>query len=152
MIATFTTFIGSNYNRKVLLGILLVIISSFTLIHWKESMHDRHNERGFKNESFVLYPDILTVGQLMEYLKWPDQKACDRVGYYGGVLIKFDNMSFFDGQKAICLKTGIAPQVGNCIVYSIGINNEWSFDETMEKYGCHVGLVLLYNVRFVIKY
>ena len=55
-------------------------------------------------------------------------------------MIKFDNLSFFDGHKAICLDKGIAPQVNNCIVYSFGINHEWSFDEAMEKYGCHVGL------------
>lgn len=60
------------------------------------------------------------------------------MGYYGGVMIDADNVSFLDGQKAICLDKGVAPQKGNCIVYSIGINNEWSFDDTMEKFGCHV--------------
>ena len=29
----------------------------------------------------------------------------------------------------------VEPEVNNCLVYSFGINNEWSFDETMEKYG-----------------
>jgi len=74
----------------------------------------------------------------MEILKWPVPKACERVGYYGGELVRYDNITFFDGQKAICLDKGTAPEVEKCIVYSIGINNEWSFDDAMEKYGCQV--------------
>ncbi len=144
-----TSYMGSNHIRKVLLVISLIfIVTSFTVIQWKEGLllnglHNLQSERVvIKNESSRFFDwDYLAVDQLMEYLKWPHQKACERVGYYGGVLINYDNLSFYDGQKAICLDKGVAPQVNNCIVYSIGINNEWSFDDTMEKYGCKVGFV-----------
>ena len=155
---------GSNHLRKVLLGISLVfIVTSFTVIQWKEGLllnglHNLQNERVIvlKNQSgSSTFSDLdnWTFSQLMEYLKWPaDQKACERVGYYGGVLITYNNLSFYDGQKAICLDKGVAPQVNNCIVYSIGINNEWSFDDTMEKYGCNVGFlkIIRYNLSIYL--
>lgn len=149
-----TSCFGANYLiRRVLVGaFLLTIAISLTVIQWKEirllnGIHDLHdlrinNEKNLRNNesgSSFLDLNVWTVDQLMEYVQWPEQKACERVGYYGGVLIKSDNVSFFDGHKAICLDKGIGPQVNNCIVYSFGINNEWSFDDTMEEYGCHVG-------------
>ena len=46
---------------------------------------------------------------------------------------------FYDGQKAVCLiPHSVAPDPSSCLVYSFGIDNDWSFDETMEKYGCEV--------------
>lgn len=48
------------------------------------------------------------------------------------------NPSGLDGQKAICLDPAVAPQPGRCLIYSIGINNEWSFDDAMEQYGCEI--------------
>jgi hypothetical protein len=48
------------------------------------------------------------------------------------------NPSGIDGQKAVCMDPQVAPNPENCLVYSFGINNEWSFDEQMENYGCRV--------------
>lgn len=54
---------------------------------------------------------------------------------FGGVR----NLRGLDGQKAVCLDPQVAPQPGDsCLIYSIGINDEWSFDDIMEKYGCKV--------------
>jgi len=47
-----------------------------------------------------------------------------------------------EGQKAICLDDGIAPIVHECLLYSIGINYEWNFDDTMESYGCQVAYII----------
>ncbi len=79
-----------------------------------------------------------SYSELMEYIKWTNQPACERVGYYGGVITKFMGQALMDGQKAICLDNGTQPKMDDCLVYSIGINNDWSFDEAMERYGCHV--------------
>jgi hypothetical protein len=55
---------------------------------------------------------------------------------FGGKMLK--NPSGKDGQKAVCIDPQVAPQARNCLVYSFGISNDWSFDEDMEKYGCQV--------------
>jgi hypothetical protein len=78
----------------------------------------------------------LTPELIIEYFKWSNQTSCKLTHDFGGKMMR--NPSGFDGQKAVCLDDKIAPQPGSCIVYSFGINNEWSFDETMEDYGCQV--------------
>ncbi|XP_035222899.1 methyltransferase-like protein 24 isoform X2 [Stegodyphus dumicola] len=42
-----------------------------------------------------------------------------------------------DGDKIICQDAG-APLKPPCIVYSFGGNDEWSFEEDIEKFGCKV--------------
>jgi hypothetical protein len=39
---------------------------------------------------------------------------------------------------------GVAPTPGSCTVLSFGINNEWSFDDAMEEYGCDVSFEIIY--------
>jgi hypothetical protein len=83
--------------------------------------------------------DTLTGEQLTDYLSWSNSGACNLVQDFGGVMISVDRVPAIDGQKAVCLdRPHLAPSLGGCVVYSFGINNEWSFDETMEKYGCQV--------------
>ncbi|XP_070555793.1 uncharacterized protein [Ptychodera flava] len=41
-----------------------------------------------------------------------------------------------DGGYDVCFDVDIKP--GNCIVYSVGIRNMWSFDDAMANYGCNV--------------
>ncbi|XP_032796615.2 methyltransferase-like protein 24 [Daphnia magna] len=78
----------------------------------------------------------LTPEQIIEYLMWSNQTSCKLSHDFGGKMLK--NPSGLDGQKAVCLDSQVAPKAGRCIVYSFGINNEWSFDEAMESYGCKV--------------
>ena len=37
----------------------------------------------------------------------------------------------------VCMDKGLAP-APPCVVYSFGINNEWSFDDHFDQYGCQV--------------
>lgn len=77
-----------------------------------------------------------TPKDVIDYFYWTNRSSCGLIHDFGGVMLK--NPSGFDGQKAVCLDKIAAPKPGNCIVYSFGINNEWSFDDAMEKYGCEV--------------
>lgn len=43
-----------------------------------------------------------------------------------------------EGQKAVCIDPKIAPLPADCIIYSFGISDDWSFDEAMGRYGCEV--------------
>lgn len=152
-ITTYST--GSNNIRKILFVLFLaVIISLITWFRWRQNLTwIQLKEKLFLSSNNLLIDDkeivspnkeddsfdSMTALQLMEYLKWPSQKACKRVGYYGGTLMRYDDgLAIMEGQKAICLDYGIAPQVNECLVYSIGINYEWDFDDTMENYGCQV--------------
>lgn len=77
--------------------------------------------------------------QLTDYFSWSDSGACRLVQDFGGVMVSIGNVPAIDGQKAVCLdRPHLAPSPDKCIAYSFGINNEWSFDEAMEKYGCRV--------------
>ena len=43
-----------------------------------------------------------------------------------------------DGDKMVCLDDSLNITPGDCVVLSFGINNEWSFDDAMDKFGCLV--------------
>ena len=78
----------------------------------------------------------LSPEEIVEYFLWTNQTSCKLSHDFGGRMLK--NPSGFDGQKAVCLDPEVAPKAGRCVVYSFGINYEWSFDEAMESYGCQV--------------
>ena len=81
-------------------------------------------------------PESLTALELMDYFRWSNASSCNLTHDFGGKMKK--NPSGLDGQKSVCLDPSVAPKPGKCLVYSFGINNEWSFDVAMEKYGCQV--------------
>ena len=85
--------------------------------------------------------DNLTSSLMMDYIKWTNVESCEGIQYFGSNKIneiQWKKIGIVDGQKAICLDPGVAPTFGNCTVYSFGIDYEWSFDESMESYGCKV--------------
>ncbi|XP_077863768.1 putative methyltransferase-like protein 24 isoform X2 [Saccoglossus kowalevskii] len=74
--------------------------------------------------------DNLTLSQIKETM----------VKYLHTITYKCQNDTRFgksgDGGWNICMDVGILPN--NCIVYSFGINNDWSFDDAIANYGCNV--------------
>ena len=38
----------------------------------------------------------------------------------------------------VCLDNAIRIPQDNCLVYSFGVFDDWTFEEMMEKYGCNV--------------
>ena len=72
--------------------------------------------------------------QIMDYFQWNNASSCRLSQYFGGVTFIFG----IDGQKAVCMDPEIMPLPGKCIVYSFGINNDWSFEEMIDRYGCDV--------------
>jgi hypothetical protein len=79
---------------------------------------------------------VLTGSQIMEYFAWTNRSSCRLSHDFGGQMLK--NPSGKDGQKAVCIDPQVTPQPGECLVYSFGIADDWSFDEDMEEYGCQV--------------
>ena len=91
--------------------------------------------------------DDLTLDQITAYLSWTNKSSCNFSQYFGGSVV----FTFaIDGQKAVCLDSDVRPERASggwpvsvtkyteCLVYSFGIHDEWSFDEAMEKFGCRV--------------
>jgi hypothetical protein len=86
----------------------------------------------------LLDSESLTGYQILQYVMWTNRSSCQLIHDFGGIIIQNWPPVGIDGQKAICIDARVAPDKKNCLVYSFGISNEWSFDEQMEKYGCQV--------------
>ncbi|XP_045036631.1 methyltransferase-like protein 24 isoform X1 [Daphnia magna] len=84
----------------------------------------------------LLDAESLTGSQVMQYFTWTNHSSCLLTHDFGGEIRK--NPTGIAGQKAVCIDPNVAPQPNQCLVYSFGIDNEWSFDEYMEQYGCEV--------------
>jgi hypothetical protein len=87
----------------------------------------------------------LSLLQIVDYLLWTNQTSCRIAQHFGGVMVSSaTGLISLEGQKALCLDNavrpvGVIPGIpGRCLVYSFGINYEWSFDEAMELYGCEI--------------
>lgn len=133
--------LGGSLLTAALFSFMLLVAPKFELpsqIYVKES--------NFKEQHSVLMDpprdwgkvnvSAMTIKDVIDYFLWTNSTSCGLVHDFGGFMMQ--HPSGFDGQKAICLDPGVAPVPGRCLVYSFGINNEWSFDDTMEKYGCEV--------------
>lgn len=48
-----------------------------------------------------------------------------------------------DGKKLVCMDSRFNIKPGNCLVFSFGINNEWSFEDDFDKFGCKVSCPFL---------
>ena len=84
--------------------------------------------------------DKMTPEQIIDYLKWSNWTACEYRHYFGGEM-QYWNPTGMDGQYPICLDKPVRPITSKekrCVVYSFGINKDWSFDEALEKYGCEI--------------
>lgn len=90
----------------------------------------------------------LTLEQLIEYIEWTNSTSCRLSHDFGGSVVLSMGV---DGQKALCLDPAVRPEKASggwppvtdkkfseCLVYSFGINNEWTFDEAMQNFGCRV--------------
>ena len=83
--------------------------------------------------------EMLDLPDIVQYVEWANRSSCALVQDFGGKMMSAGDKAGLDGQKAVCLDPPqLAPPVNRCVVYSFGINDEWSFDEAMASYGCRV--------------
>ena len=77
----------------------------------------------------------LTLEQIIEYVEWTNSTSCRLTHHIGGHV----HPQGVDGQKAVCMDPLIRPEANTeCLVYSFGISNEWTFDEAAELMGCRI--------------
>ncbi|XP_037799900.1 uncharacterized protein LOC119594898 [Penaeus monodon] len=69
-----------------------------------------------------------------------DLYPCENKENVGGADVKLllGLIKFRDGDKWVCTDEGVGPPSRGCLVYSFGINYEWSFDDAMAERGCKV--------------
>jgi len=126
-------------DRKVLAAFILGVICQTIFLKWTNTNHHQSKDR--ECVDWANTPaETMTGRQIVDYLKWTNQSACALKNYFGGI---FGDLMLLmgwgkDGQKAICMDYQINPDSRGCIVYSFGISSDWSFDEEMQKYGCHI--------------
>lgn len=92
--------------------------------------HSSPKERDLNSE------DETTVGRVIQWAEVLTDK-CKRLVKFGGKINHEKEM--IDGDKYACLDQKFSlVNSNNCLVYSFGINYDWSFDEAMEEFGCEV--------------
>ncbi|XP_071522723.1 probable methyltransferase-like protein 24 isoform X4 [Panulirus ornatus] len=85
-----------------------------------------------RNKPPFFFSDNLT--SFVDYAETP-RVSCREMRYFGG---RVSPSGLVDGDKAVCLAPVFDITPGDCIVYSFGISNEWSFDDAMAQFGCQV--------------
>ena len=121
--------IGIKINNQIL---DIKIIDKFLKFNSYSAVSQKKEEFDWKNFD----SNTLSARKIIDYLYWTNSSSCRLAHDFGGRLAW--NPSAFDGQKSVCLDPPVRPEAENCIVYSFGINNDWSFDDIMEKYGCEI--------------
>ncbi len=124
------TYNNEEYYFRTSKPVVLGKISKRTLIH------DFKNCCSSDYWDSMLNSDSLKNSQLKQYFLWTNHSSCKLSHDIGGKMMK--NPSGIAGQKSVCIDPMVAPNPSHCLVYSFGINFEWSFDEQMELYGCEV--------------
>ena len=77
----------------------------------------------------------LRLQQIIDYVEWTNSSSCRLTHHLGG----HAHVDGVDGQKAVCMDPSVRPEKeSECLVYSFGISNDWTFDEAMEQMGCRV--------------
>jgi hypothetical protein len=80
----------------------------------------------------------MSAEEIFRYLHWTNGTSCLFAVDFGYWVWNGGGVAAPDGHKAVCLDQFISPVYDNCLVYSFGINNQWTFDEAMAKFGCQV--------------
>ncbi|XP_046638631.1 probable methyltransferase-like protein 24 [Daphnia pulicaria] len=80
----------------------------------------------------------MSAKEIFRYLHWTNSTSCLFAVDFGYWVWNGGGVAAPDGHKAVCLDQFISPVYDNCLVYSFGINNQWTFDEAMAKFGCQV--------------
>ena len=95
-----------------------------------------------EREAFLFsdnFPAGRIVDRFYQIVSQPLQTACTFSKKIGGEWLA--NCGFFDGDKFVCMDKiydQMAKGNGECLVYSFGIADDWTFEDTMAGMGCRV--------------
>ena len=143
-----------NKNFKLLifwifsLAALAVLLINFKLAH-------QQTRQQCPSSTDDVWRGEIAAEKVLDYLQWTNRDACPMINYFGGMIgrrranpqnsigeqasDKVVPVSGLDGHYAVCFDpVPVAPHPDHCVAYSFGIKNDWTYDDTMVRYGCHV--------------
>ncbi|XP_050716952.1 uncharacterized protein LOC126998845 [Eriocheir sinensis] len=82
--------------------------------------------------SRCIIPGLASIDQYKAYLH-KAETTCSDMRQFGG-----KSPAPADGMKLVCMDSRFNIKPGNCLVFSFGVNNEWSFEDEFDKFGCKV--------------
>ncbi|KAK4010375.1 hypothetical protein OUZ56_019521 [Daphnia magna] len=135
-----------SLNRKASLIVLAVncaVFITWMVCHPHTPYHEGQQRPLWTNDHDIWTNDIkatesMSAEEIYRYLHWTNSTSCQLAVDFGFFIINYNGVAAPDGHKAVCLDQPISPVFNNCLVYSFGINNQWSFDEAMSQFGCQV--------------
>ena len=109
-----------------------------TLVKLDEERLDVLRNIDFENE-----PEDQLEDKFHRFVVNPFNSVCRTIkrfgGKFGGKGGKSCGGNYPDGQKFVCMDSILRDiEAGNCVVYSFGIKNDWSFEDIMDRIGCAV--------------
>jgi hypothetical protein len=138
---TIMTYFNKRTRWIVFSALVSILLGAGWMIHF-------HQRRQLCSTNYVTNTTIVTwnykavesmsAKDVFRYLHWTNGTSCLFAVDFGFYVWNGEGVAAPDGHKAICLDQPISPVYGNCLVYSFGIGNQWSFDDSMAHFGCNV--------------
>ncbi|KAI9560418.1 hypothetical protein GHT06_014435 [Daphnia sinensis] len=75
--------------------------------------------------------ESMSAEEMYRYLRWTNSTSCHNAVDFGFNIGGHQGVAALDGHKAVCVDKRISPDMNNCLAYSFGICNEWTFDEAI---------------------
>ena len=116
--------------------------TNFNDIHrWSKSIPALEQEDKKRLEKLMAKKHNSSLDELRDQLysvgSMPLQTFCTVGKYFGGYWLS--HCGALDGNKYVCLdKLFYDVQNGECLIYSFGIANDWTFETAMAQLGCTV--------------
>ena len=122
----------------------LILVFACVAVYLKVKDHVSLRAKCFND---ILSQDIgeMTDREMVHYIYLSNSSSCRIIHDYGGKLAKFYNgfgeivnLQSIDGQKSVCMEPDLVPKLNNCVIYSVGVSDDWTFDDAMSKFGCQI--------------
>ena len=83
------------------------------------------------------FPILMQTQEIQDFIDEVSMKdyQCSPTTIWGG---SYGDVSPNSGAKLVCLSNRLRIDPNSCIVYSFGINDDWSYDVHARKFGCEV--------------
>jgi hypothetical protein len=113
----------------------------YAFIEWSKNIPAIKSEDQRRLNTIIHKPNNQTLDgireQFFSYINMPLQSVCNVGKFFGGQWL--DGCGGMDGHKFVCLDKLYADvQSGNCLIYSFGIADDWTFEEAMAELGCTI--------------